>query len=102
MLRIGQFQAEVEGFFQFFLIIGGGAFGQAAVAVINHTGLLWVKTAAMMCGFDYGTEGEGVHIVEEPMGNADEIVLNSGDVKIIGPRPDNKDFIYVSISRQSK
>jgi len=67
--------------------------------VVDHTGLVWVKTAATICGVSCGTDGSGVHISEHPTGHKNEIILNSGDIKVIGPRPDNKDFIYLSISK---
>lgn len=69
--------------------------------IINHTGCGWVDIAALINGVPCLQNGDGVHISESPTGQRDEIILNSGDCKLIGPRPDNQDFIYVSISRQN-
>jgi len=70
------------------------------VPVVDHVGLDWIRTAATICGVPYLTTGDGVHIAESSTGHTDEIILNDGDCKVIGPRPDNQDFIYLRISKQ--
>jgi len=68
--------------------------------VINHDDIDWVRTAAMICDVDCKSEGDGVHISESATGYKDEIILNDGDCAVIGPRPDNQDFICLRISKQ--
>lgn len=74
--------------------------------VVNHTEFDWVRTAAIMCSVPCISHnnnldhiGQAIHISEHPTGHKDEIILNDGDCKIIGPRPDNQDFIYLRISK---
>jgi len=69
------------------------------IPVINHTDCDWVDTAATICSVPCLEGGDGVHISESPTGHQNEIILNSGEYKVIGPRPDNTDFVYLDISK---
>lgn len=71
-----------------------------SMTVIDHIGLDWLRTAAFVGNVPYATNGDdGVHISYSSTGKPDEIILNSGNYKIIGPRPDNSDFINLCISK---
>jgi len=72
----------------------------SGIPVIDHTDYDWVKTAALICNVPCLKNGDGVHISNRiPSGYKKEITLNNGDIRVIGPRPDNKDFIDLSISK---
>lgn len=68
--------------------------------IVDHVNLDWIRTTALICGVPYQISGDGIHITESPTGNEEEIILNDGDCKVMGPRPDNSDFIHLRISRQ--
>jgi len=69
--------------------------------VVDHIGLDWLQTAATICRVPYTTSGTGVHISDSSTGQTEEIILGDGDCTIVGPRPDNSDFINLRISRQN-
>lgn len=67
--------------------------------IVNHSDQQWVDAASAICKKHGGGD---VHVADKRIGYDNEIIIGSGKFRIIGPRPDNSDFVCVDVFKNGE